>query len=448
MSNEVASNTLLVLFARQPQPGQGKRRLAAGLGDELAHTVNNAMYAAAWADLNRWPGPTAVALTGAAAVNVDPGNGIEQQHRRIHIRQPDASFGKRLTFVDDALRKTHEGAILFIGSDAPELNEAFYLAAAEQLIDHDVVLAPAIDGGVTLLGAKGLWPELMQLPWGSDHLCEALEQQCLRAGLSVARMPLSADVDTLEDVLRLRSSLKTDQRPNQKLLLAELQAVLPDLGVVIPVKDDHKDAMALSLELQAQGVDHILIIDQQRNDELRSHCEKHHIGYQQHQGNRGERLDVAARHLNDGNLWFLHADVAIMPGAANALRQHLITHDAGCFSFQFSEGSPPMADWLAKIINWRARHFMAYGDQGIFMRREAYLDNGGFAHEPLFEEVPLLKALKQQQRFAVLDMPIVVANRRWQKDGWLWRTLHNRWLVIRYILGSSPETLARRYTRR
>jgi glycosyltransferase A (GT-A) superfamily protein (DUF2064 family) len=411
------------------------------------------MYAAALADLNSWPGPTAVALAGGAGdavagVNIDSGNDAQQEHGRTHIRQPDGSFGKRLQYVDDTLRQTHAGAILFIGSDAPELTQAFYLEAARQLLTHDVVLAPAADGGVTLLGAKVPWPELAQLPWGSEQLCTALEQHCLSAGLTVARLPLSADVDTLEDILRLRFSLLNDRRPQQQQLLADVQAALPELGVVIPVKDDHIAAQALSLELQQQGADHILIIDQQRNAELLAHCTRHGIDYLQHAGNRGERLDVAARHLHDGNLWFLHADAQIMPGAANAVRQQLIAHDAGCFSFQFSAGSPTIAHWLAKIINWRARHFMAYGDQGIFIRRQAYLDHGGFAHEPLFEEVPLIKALKQQQRFRVLDMPIVVANRRWQKDGWVRRTLHNRWLVIRYILGSSPETLATSYTRR
>ena len=452
VSHQAASNTMLVLFARRPSPGAGKRRLAAQLGDQLAHTINSSMYASALDDLNRWPGPAAVALTGAAGqppveISADPSNRIQQQ-QRITLQQPDGSFGQRLKFVDDTLRLAHKGPVLFIGSDAPELSEAFYQAAAEQLRDHDVVLAPATDGGVTLLGANGPWPDLTELPWGSDQLCTALEALCIVAGLSVARMPLSADVDTLDDILRLRSSLKGDTRPKQKLLLAELQTALPDLGVAIPVKDDHVAALALTAELQVQGVDHILIIDQQSNAELRAYCRNNNIGYTQHTGSSGERLDIAARQLNDANLWFLHADAQLMPGAANAVRQQLITHDGGCFAFQFSTGSPPLARWLAKIINWRARHFMAYGDQGIFVRRKAYLDSGGFAHEPLFEEVPLIKALKQQGRFTLLDMPIIVANRRWQKDGWLRRTLHNRWLVIRYILGGSPEMLAKDYTRR
>jgi hypothetical protein len=46
----------------------------------------------------------------------------------------------------------------------------------------------------------------------------------------------------------------------------------------------------------------------------------------------------------------------------------------------------------------------------------------------------------------MLNTPIGVSTRRWQKDGWIKRTLHNRWLVIRYLAGASPESLAKSYT--
>jgi len=38
-----------------------------------------------------------------------------------------------------------------------------------------------------------------------------------------------------------------------------------------------------------------------------------------------------------------------------------------------------------------------------------------------------------------------VATRRWERDGWLRRSLHNRWLALRFALGGRPEVLAARY---
>ena len=67
---------------------------------------------------------------------------------------------------------------------------------------------------------------------------------------------------------------------------------------------------------------------------------------------------------------------------------------------------------------------------------------------PLFEERPLVKALRKQGRFVVLDEPIGVSSRRWIENGWIRHTLHNWGLQLAYSLGVSPETLAKRYRRR
>jgi hypothetical protein len=40
---------------------------------------------------------------------------------------------------------------------------------------------------------------------------------------------------------------------------------------------------------------------------------------------------------------------------------------------------------------------------------------------------------------------LAVATRRWERDGWLGRTLHNRWLALRFALGGRPEALAASY---
>ena len=47
----------------------------------------------------------------------------------------------------------------------PALKPELLLHAAGYLEDSDVVLIPATDGGVTLMGCSEPWPELQQLPW-------------------------------------------------------------------------------------------------------------------------------------------------------------------------------------------------------------------------------------------------------------------------------------------
>jgi hypothetical protein len=94
-----------------------------------------------------------------------------------------------------------------------------------------------------------------------------------------------------------------------------------------------------------------------------------------------------------------------------------------------------------------ARIGEVYGDQGLFASRAAFERAGGFAEEPLFEEVPLVRALKRAGGFRVLDEPIVVSARRWQQDGFWRRTLENRLLALGHAAGLSPRRLARWYRR-
>ena len=56
-----------------------------------------------------------------------------------------------------------------------------------------------------------------------------------------------------------------------------------------------------------------------------------------------------------------------------------------------------------------------------------------------------MRRLRARGTFRVLPVPIAVATRRWERDGWLRRTLHNRWLALRFALGKRPEALAASY---
>jgi hypothetical protein len=100
---------------------------------------------------------------------------------------------------------------------------------------------------------------------------------------------------------------------------------------------------------------------------------------------------------------------------------------------------------LARLINWRTRYGVPYGDQGLFVARADYDAVGGFADTPLFEEVPLVRGLRRRGAFVPVAASIGVSPRRWERDGWLRRSVGNRLLALAYSLGVSPRRLARRY---
>jgi len=219
------------------------------------------------------------------------------------------------------------------------------------------------------------------------------------------------------------------------------------IAVVIPVLGDAAELEALLERLKAQQPEQVVVVSGSADTAVAAVCDRHACEYVEASANRGVQLDAGARRAKAAVLWFVHAD-AEPPNDALAVIAAAVRDGAesGCFRFAFR--GPPM--WykrlLARLVALRIScGGMVYGDQGIFARRDVYLAVGGFTEWPLFEEVRLVRRLRARGTFRVLPRALAVATRRWERDGWLKRTLHNRWLALRFTLGGRPEALAASY---
>ena len=165
--------------------------------------------------------------------------------------------------------------------------------------------------------------------------------------------------------------------------------------------------------------------------------------------NRGQQLNAGAALAESDLLWFVHAD-AVPP--ATALTDMLDAVErgqhGGWFRFRFSPPDTKARQGLAALINWRAERGVAYGDQGLFFTRALFAQAAGFSDAPLFEEVALVQFCKRNSRFNALDSEMIVDARRWERDGWIRRTLSNRALALLHRCGVPATTLARWYARK
>ncbi|MFC1585571.1 DUF2064 domain-containing protein [Fibrobacterota bacterium] len=207
---DTSAESLLVLFCKRPALNQGKQRLASGVGAGAAFAAAGLMLDCALEDLAAWPGP--VAITPSSPTDQKWARGLPLNIDEV-VAQPEGNLGERIRGVDNQLRERGYALIIYMGTDLPSVNEEHYRAARELLLEYDVVLSPALDGGVTLMGSSQPWPEMKQLPWGSDQLGRELESVCREAGMTVARLPDSYDIDNMADLKRLLGDLKFDPRP-------------------------------------------------------------------------------------------------------------------------------------------------------------------------------------------------------------------------------------------
>ena len=219
------------------------------------------------------------------------------------------------------------------------------------------------------------------------------------------------------------------------------------IAVVIPVLGDAAELDTLLARLAVQRPEQVIVVSGSADAAVAASCRRHACEHVLSMPSRGSQLDAGARRARSAVLWFVHADAGVPDDAlahiAAAVRNGA---ESGCFRFAFQ--GPPA--WYKSALAWlvalRIRcGGMVYGDQGIFVRRDVYAKAGGFAALPLFEEVRLVRRLRARGTFRVLDRALGVATRRWERDGWLKRTLENRWLALRFALGGRPETLAARY---
>lgn len=192
----------IVIFARAPELGAVKTRLAKAVGDERAL----ALYEAFLDDTCALTQGLGARRVLAVAGDVDhPRVAHLCKSQRLAVEpQGDGDLGARMARAI----ATHVamGPVVIVGSDAPTLPRAHLHQALDALMAHDVVIGPSDDGGYYLIGARVAVPELFHdMRWSTPTvLATTLERL---AGRSHAVLPAWHDVDSVEDSSWLKEEL-------------------------------------------------------------------------------------------------------------------------------------------------------------------------------------------------------------------------------------------------
>jgi uncharacterized protein len=175
----------LVVFARFPRLGAGKRRLARDIGEVEAYRFMRATLAATLRRVGRdrrWI--TWLAVTPDRS---EPWPAWIRPHP-----QGPGDLGRRMTAV---ARRLPHGPLVIIGSDIPGISAAMIARAFHLLGSCDAVFGASPDGGYWLVGLRRrprLITPFARVRWSSQH---ALEDTL--ANLKGASIGF---VNTLEDV--------------------------------------------------------------------------------------------------------------------------------------------------------------------------------------------------------------------------------------------------------
>ena len=223
------------------------------------------------------------------------------------------------------------------------------------------------------------------------------------------------------------------------------------VSIVIPVLRDtaHLDGLLGSLARMSHGaaVEVIVANGDARDGSLAPLRERHAgVHWVACPAGRGLQMNAGAAVASGGWLLFLHADTRLDERWLDAIRAAELRGAAGG-AFRFRLDSPRAAARLVERgVAWRTRWLgLPYGDQGLFVRRDVFEALGGFRPYPLMEDVDLVRRLRRRGPLALSPIPVRTSARRWERDGWLRRSLRNLALVALYLGGASPHRLARFY---
>jgi rSAM/selenodomain-associated transferase 2 len=161
---------------------------------------------------------------------------------------------------------------------------------------------------------------------------------------------------------------------------------------------------------------------------------------------RARQMNAGAALARGEVLLFLHADTVLPAGAAAAVHVALASGAAwGRFDVRIA-GASAWFPVIAALMNWRSRLTgIATGDQAIFVQTALFRRLGGYAEQPLMEDVELSRRLRKIAKPACLKERVITSGRRWETRG-VWRTILLMWrLRWAYWRGASPEVLARAY---
>lgn len=191
----------LVIFARLPRLGTGKRRLAADIGPVAALAFQRSTLAATVRMLGsdrRW----------LAWLAVTPRRGGPWPRRIPRIAQPAGDLGRRMALV---ARHLPPGAVIIIGSDIPDIRPSHIAAGFDALGGHDAVFGPAEDGGYWLVGLKRR-PRFIDpfagVRWSTSHaLADTMTH------LAGRRVALLETLDDIDDGAALRRHRQRNRRP-------------------------------------------------------------------------------------------------------------------------------------------------------------------------------------------------------------------------------------------
>ena len=201
----------VIVFVKNPVPGQVKTRLIPYLSPEQAASLYQAF-------LVDWCNALSTISTAHRVIAYTPPEGLDALQTLIgedpvYIPQVGASLGERLIAAARWACDQGYTKFLFVGSDSPTLPIQYVERALDLLESRDSVIGPSVDGGYYLIGfskhgASLSVPTIFEgIAWSTEVVFRQTLEKIQEINAHLGLLPPWYDVDTPAGLQLLRDHL-------------------------------------------------------------------------------------------------------------------------------------------------------------------------------------------------------------------------------------------------
>ena len=218
------------------------------------------------------------------------------------------------------------------------------------------------------------------------------------------------------------------------------------LSIIIPIYNEESTIGKLIPQLEpVRQMAEIIFVDGGSSDRTLEMIPQEYTVIRSGKG-RAVQMNLGAECSKGDVLFFLHCDSIMPEDFMDQIAEVMEISDIGCFGMKFDKPNLFLLSCQRDSHKRIVKKNIAFGDQGIFLKKELFFRLGGFPEIPIMEDYDFSKKVGAAgYKYVTTRDRIVTSARRFKAGGSLYTMYKMVWLRRKYDKGMDINEVARIY---